>query len=146
MSASWASHLHKRNLWMCWKIWRCWAQHASRLQQSYWKSSATQPITDAVHIFKLVSQWHGQKLMTNVWAGGFRQTLQEILDASEATLLLPIWYLETWFCCSLSLSFLSSLAESLSLFHPVCCFLVLSVSLPLNLQSLLCFKCQKFCS
>ncbi len=120
MSASWASHLHKRNLWMCWKIWRWWEQHASRLQQSYWKSSATQPITDAVHILKLVSQWLGQKLMTNVWAGGFRQTLQEILDASEATSLLPIWDLETWFVVlslslSLSLSLLSSLAESLFL-------------------------------
>jgi hypothetical protein len=32
----------------------------------YWESTATEPITDGVHI-KLVSQWPGQKLVTSVW-------------------------------------------------------------------------------
>jgi len=47
-----ASHLHKRNLWMCWKSRRWWPQHASHYElpiRSYWESTATQPIPDAVH-------------------------------------------------------------------------------------------------
>jgi hypothetical protein len=45
--------LHKRNLWMCWKSRGWWAQHARQFQlpvRSYWESTATQPITDSVHI------------------------------------------------------------------------------------------------
>jgi hypothetical protein len=57
--------MYTRNLWMCWKSRRWWAQHASHFQlpiRSYWESAATQPITDAVHILKLVRQWSGQKV------------------------------------------------------------------------------------
>ncbi len=43
--------------------------------RSYWESTATQPLTDAVH-----------KLVTSVRAGGLGlRRLQEILDASEST-------------------------------------------------------------
>ncbi len=40
------------------------ARKAFSRVRSYWESTAAQPITDAVRIFKLVSQWPGQKLVT----------------------------------------------------------------------------------
>jgi hypothetical protein len=65
-----------------------------------------------------------------------KKTRKQVLDrASEATSLLPIWDLETWFVL-LFLSFASPLAvwESLSLFHPVCYLLVRSLCLSLSLS------------
>jgi hypothetical protein len=235
MSASWASHLYTRDLWMCWKSRRWWAQHARHFHLYEVTGNQLRPnplLTQSIlQISELV--WPGQKLVTSVWGGerlntpppiwhwpapfldltvqpcgelcrsaaefdflivkvneikrkhpsfsawiyprgvwslfynckvqnsislgcckkqkwswtftlscfaewkkrvepcclflcrtmhgrktcARRQEKQAPDRASEATSLLPIWDLETWFVLH-TLSFASSLAESLSLFHP----------------------------
>jgi hypothetical protein len=89
-----------------------------------------------------VSQWPAQKVN--------EQCLSRRLPAETARNSGRLWghvtpaNLRSWDLICSSTSLLSSFAESLSLFLPVCCFLVLSLCLALNLQSLVCLKCQKF--
>jgi len=146
MSACWASHLYTREISGCVEKAGV-GGHSTQVTFSYlYEVTGNQlrrsPLLTQSIFKKLVTQWLGQKLMTSVWAVSFRQRLQEILDASEATSLLPMWDLETSFVLlSLTLSLALLLSLFLSSAQSVAFWCLLSRAL--NLQSLLCFQCQK---
>ncbi len=128
--------LHRRNLWMCWKSRRWWAQHArhfhlyevtgNQLPPNPFLTPSILKISESVSRSKVSDQCSSRRPTAPV-----RNSWRYWIHLTPAN--LRSWDLICSFLSlSLSLSFPCSLAESVSLFHPICCFLMCSLSLCLS--------------
>jgi hypothetical protein len=132
--------LHRRNLWMCWKSRHWWAQHASHFHLYEVTGNQLPPnplLTQS--ILKISESVTRSKVRDQCWS---RRPTAPARNSRRYGIHLTPANLRSWdpICSflSLSLSFPCSLAESVSLVHPICCFLMCSLSLSLYTWNIFC--------